>query len=120
MIISKRKAFEEIKESLKNYESVLVAGCGTCVAVCLAGGEKEVGLLASQLAIASKVEGRSLKIGEVTIERQCDKEFLRELKNKAPELVVITDVCLCEYTDHGHCGRERLRIGRWLRNGTGL
>ncbi|MBW2569800.1 MAG: porphobilinogen synthase, partial [Deltaproteobacteria bacterium] len=26
------------------------------------------------------------------------------LKNKIPDLVVITDVCLCQYTDHGHCG----------------
>ncbi len=26
------------------------------------------------------------------------------LKSKAPDLVVITDVCLCQYTDHGHCG----------------
>ncbi len=29
---------------------------------------------------------------------------IKELKNKAPKLTVITDVCLCEYTDHGHCG----------------
>jgi porphobilinogen synthase len=29
---------------------------------------------------------------------------IRELKRKASELLVITDVCLCEYTDHGHCG----------------
>ncbi|MFA7453945.1 MAG: porphobilinogen synthase [Desulfobulbaceae bacterium] len=29
---------------------------------------------------------------------------IRELKNKAPQLNVVTDVCLCEYTDHGHCG----------------
>lgn len=29
---------------------------------------------------------------------------IKELKNKAPELTVVTDVCLCEYTDHGHCG----------------
>jgi porphobilinogen synthase len=29
---------------------------------------------------------------------------IRELKNKAPDLTVVTDVCLCEYTDHGHCG----------------
>lgn len=29
---------------------------------------------------------------------------IKELKNKAPGLNVITDVCLCEYTDHGHCG----------------
>lgn len=27
-----------------------------------------------------------------------------ELKNRLPKLVVITDVCLCQYTDHGHCG----------------
>ncbi len=29
---------------------------------------------------------------------------IRELKNKSPEITIITDVCLCEYTDHGHCG----------------
>ena len=29
---------------------------------------------------------------------------IKELKNKAPDLIVITDVCLCEYTSHGHCG----------------
>jgi porphobilinogen synthase len=31
-------------------------------------------------------------------------EAVRALKRELPELVVITDVCLCEYTDHGHCG----------------
>ncbi len=34
----------------------------------------------------------------------------KELKNKIPELVVITDVCLCQYTDHGHCGIVNGRI----------
>lgn len=29
---------------------------------------------------------------------------IRAIKNKTPELIVITDVCLCEYTSHGHCG----------------
>jgi porphobilinogen synthase len=29
---------------------------------------------------------------------------IRAIKNKFPELYVITDVCLCEYTNHGHCG----------------
>ncbi len=31
----------------------------------------------------------------------------RFIKGKFPELIVITDVCLCEYTDHGHCGLVR-------------
>jgi porphobilinogen synthase len=29
---------------------------------------------------------------------------VREIKEQLPDLLVITDVCLCEYTDHGHCG----------------
>jgi len=32
------------------------------------------------------------------------QETVRRLKRAVPELVVVTDVCLCEYTDHGHCG----------------
>lgn len=32
------------------------------------------------------------------------QQTIRALKEALPELVVITDVCLCEYTDHGHCG----------------
>ncbi|MBN1182633.1 MAG: porphobilinogen synthase [Bacteroidales bacterium] len=32
------------------------------------------------------------------------QQAVREIKNAVPELLVITDICLCEYTDHGHCG----------------
>jgi len=32
------------------------------------------------------------------------QETIRAIKKELPELAVITDVCLCEYTDHGHCG----------------
>jgi porphobilinogen synthase len=32
------------------------------------------------------------------------QQAVRALKHELPDLVVITDVCLCEYTDHGHCG----------------
>src|SRR5205807_1616400 len=32
------------------------------------------------------------------------QQAIRAVKEKIPELLVITDVCLCEYTDHGHCG----------------
>jgi len=32
------------------------------------------------------------------------QQAVRAVKDAAPELLVITDVCLCEYTDHGHCG----------------
>ncbi len=32
------------------------------------------------------------------------QKAIKEIKNKLPDLMVITDVCLCQYTDHGHCG----------------
>jgi len=36
------------------------------------------------------------------------QKALRALKNKCPEVVAITDVCLCEYMSHGHCGVTRI------------
>lgn len=32
------------------------------------------------------------------------QQAVREIKNKVPGMVIVTDVCLCQYTDHGHCG----------------
>ena len=32
------------------------------------------------------------------------QQAVREIKNKVPDILVVTDVCLCEYTSHGHCG----------------
>jgi porphobilinogen synthase len=36
------------------------------------------------------------------------QKALRAIKSKCPDLVTITDVCLCEYTSHGHCGVTRI------------
>ena len=38
---------------------------------------------------------------------------VRSLKREAPDLGIVTDVCLCEYTDHGHCGKV---VGREVDN----
>ena len=32
------------------------------------------------------------------------QQAIRAIKRHIPEMIVVTDVCLCEYTDHGHCG----------------
>jgi ferredoxin len=79
MIVAKRKPFEEIKEMLKGYKKVLNVGCGTCVSVCLAGGEKEVAILNAELDMARNLEDDPIEIQGQTIERQCDREYLAEL-----------------------------------------
>jgi porphobilinogen synthase len=40
-------------------------------------------------------------------ERGPVQRAIREMKAAAPELVIVTDVCMCEYTSHGHCGLVR-------------
>jgi ferredoxin len=79
MIVAKRKPFEEIKDMLKGYKKVLTVGCGTCVAVCLAGGEKEVDVLNAELEMSRKLDDNPIELGAATIERQCDREYLEAL-----------------------------------------
>ena len=79
MITAERKPLSEIKEMIGPFKKVLIAGCGSCVAECAAGGEKEVGLLASLLRMDAKKEGRDLVIKEMTLDRQCVYQFIDQL-----------------------------------------
>jgi porphobilinogen synthase len=49
-------------------------------------------------------EGKDARGSESFAEDGVVQNAVRALKDASPELVVMTDVCLCEYTDHGHCG----------------
>ncbi len=82
MIVAKRKPLDEIKSMIKGYKKVLTVGCGTCVAVCLAGGEKEVAVLNAELDMARRLEDNPVELGAVTLERQCDREYLAEIDDK--------------------------------------
>jgi ferredoxin len=78
MITAERKPFGEIKESVKDFKKIMVLGCGTCVAVCQAGGEKEAAILASELRLAFGNEGEKVEVNEETVVRQCDDEFMAD------------------------------------------
>ena len=94
MIIAERKPMEEIRQLVAPYRKVLVAGCGTCVTVCWAGGEKEVTMLASQLRLAASGEGKEISVVEATVERQCEREMVAEIKGKVAEAgAVISLAC---------------------------
>ena len=75
MITAEQKPIEEIRKMIAPYKRVLVLGCGSCVAECASGGEKETGMLASALRMADKMEGRDVLIEEKTLDRQCVNEF---------------------------------------------
>jgi ferredoxin len=81
MIVADKKPMEEIIEDIKNHDKVLVLGCNECVTVCEAGGKKEVGILASALRMYFLNQGKEMKIDEETLERQCDHEYLEEIRN---------------------------------------
>ena len=94
MIVAKRKPFSEIREMLGDRPRVLVAGCGTCVAVCLAGGDKEATILASQLMLAASREKREFQASAATVERQCDREFLELFRERVADAdAVISLAC---------------------------
>jgi len=81
MIVADKKPMEEIIEDIKNHDKVLILGCNECVTVCEAGGKKEVGILASALRMYFLNQGKEMKIDEETLERQCDHEYLEEIRN---------------------------------------
>jgi ferredoxin len=94
MIVAERKPFDEIKEMLSIYQKVFILGCDTCVSVCMAGGKKEVGVLASQLRMSFKKDGKPIQIDEATVERQCNREYMELILEKLQDYdVVVSMAC---------------------------
>jgi len=92
MIKAEQKPVEEILSFLEPYNKILLVGCNACVAVCHAGGEKEVGLLASALRMARKKAGKKLEVLEGCSTRQCEPEFVDELRGKAEDVEAILSI----------------------------
>jgi ferredoxin len=79
VIVATPKPVSELKQLLDRHQKVLFVGCGTCVTVCLAGGEREVGIAGYAMRMARRLAGQPIAIDQVTIERQCENEFIRSL-----------------------------------------
>jgi ferredoxin len=82
MIIAEQKPLNEILEMISDIKKLLILGCRGCVAVCSAGGDKEVKVLASALRLGRKKAGKPIEIHEATYVRQCDPEYLEPLKEE--------------------------------------
>jgi len=96
MITAVRKPMEEILEYVSPYKRILLVGCNECVTVCAAGGRKEVAILSSALQMALMKQGKTLEVREITLERQCDPEYVEELATEIDRVdAVVSMACGC-------------------------
>lgn len=89
MIIAERKHLKKILSMIVPHKKVLVVGCKGCVTVCSSGGENEVRILSSALRMARAKEENEIEVQEVTIERQCDPEYIEPLRKPGGEVDAI-------------------------------
>ena len=92
MIKAEQKPLDEILEYVAPYSKILLSGCGACVTVCHAGGEKDAALLASALIMARKKTGKPIEILEMTPARQCEPEFALELSDMIGKVEAVLSV----------------------------
>jgi len=85
MIIAEQKSLQEIDASVEGAKRVLVVGCGGCVSVCLSGGQTETEVLAMALRLKREVAGTPVSTAEITLERQCDPEYVAKLDEAVKE-----------------------------------
>jgi len=90
LIVAEQKPLDEIMQMIAPYERVLILGCGTCMTVCDAGGEREVSFLYNALRLAQAKSGNETHtFSEYTIKRQCDPEFMDMLADKVGDVDAI-------------------------------
>ena len=89
MITGEQKSLEEIQTLLGDAEKVLVLGCGTCVTVCFAGGSREAQILSSSLRMASKLNKQPLDVTDLTVQRQCEWEYLDEVEKEIADADIV-------------------------------
>jgi ferredoxin len=92
MIVADKKPIDEIIGQVKDHERILVLGCNECVTVCEAGGKKEVGVLASALRLYFMNQGQKKSIDERTLERQCDHEYLEEIRDSVDNYDAVVSI----------------------------
>ena len=76
LIVAEQKDIAEIIRMVKPFKRITVAGCGVCVTVCMAGGEKEAVRVAGLLKLSLDDAEHNMQVSITTPFRQCDMEFL--------------------------------------------
>ncbi len=87
MIVAQQKPLEETRRMIAPYQRVLIVGCGTCMTVCDAGGEREVSYLRNALQVAQARSGNEAHtFAEYTVKNPAPRAQGVKLK---PQITVV-------------------------------
>ena len=89
MIVAEQKPLNEQKTLIGGADNVLVVGCGTCVTVCFAGGSREAAITSASLRMATKLDGNGRNVSDVTVQRQCEWEYLDQIADQVKETDIV-------------------------------
>ncbi|HSO67501.1 MAG TPA: methylenetetrahydrofolate reductase C-terminal domain-containing protein [Desulfatirhabdiaceae bacterium] len=89
MIVGNLKPVQEIVASIRGYRRIHIVGCGSCVTVCLSGGDREAHMLAEELGRRVHHDGDPPAISIDTILRQCEQDLITTCHTIPPETDVI-------------------------------
>ncbi len=92
MIIAERRPLPKILKNIEPYNKVLVLGCRGCVAICSAGGDREVAIVAEAIRLARERAGKPIEVLEETFIRQCDPEYLVPLAELGKQVEAVVSL----------------------------
>jgi len=77
MIVGNIKPIEEIVASIREYKKIMIVGCGSCVSVCLSGGDREAQMLSQELKRKVHYENAPPSICVDNTLRQCELDLIK-------------------------------------------
>jgi ferredoxin len=96
MIVGNMKPLEEIVASVSGFRKVMILGCGSCVTVCLSGGDREARQLALELSRTGGLDGSRPCFEVDTIIRQCEHDLVAAYQALSPGAdAILSLACGC-------------------------
>ena len=94
MIVGKLKPMEEIISSISEFKNILILSCGSCVTVCLSGGDREAQALGREIIQDKYHKEGPPSIRLSTVQRQCEQDLLKTFLEIPPNTdAILSTAC---------------------------
>jgi ferredoxin len=119
MIVGKLKSLDEISASVADYKNLLIAGCGSCVTVCLSGGDREAMALAREISSPALYRHDPPSIRLATFVRQCERDLVKAYLEVPAETDAILSLAFRPfrvYSSNCRSSRRSIQVslGHWM------